>query len=106
MSKLMFLCGFAGLASYLMWSYAHPGDVRRWFVGALEANYSELGYSLREHGYSERIIKSDALIKYFDNTHHWLTWYYSPLNIWYWAVAMLCFTPALTFHLIAKHFLW
>jgi len=63
------------------------------------AYYESLPNPTREHFLQARAM-------YHKNLHHWLIWYYSPLNIWYWAIAMLCFTPALTFHLIAKHLLW
>jgi hypothetical protein len=36
----------------------------------------------------------------------WFTWYYSPLNMHHWAVAMLYFTPALGMTLLTHHLAW
>ena len=43
-----------------------------------------------------------------DNRHPetWLTWYYSPLNIHHWGVAMLCVAPALGMTLLTRHLAW
>jgi len=36
----------------------------------------------------------------------WLAWYYSPLNLHYWAMALFFMTPALAVHLVARYLAW
>lgn len=40
------------------------------------------------------------------HVHVWLPWSRSPLNIHYWGIAMLCFTPALFLTLLTRHLDW
>jgi hypothetical protein len=38
----------------------------------------------------------------FEPPTQWVTWFYSPLNLRYWAMAMLFFSPALGCWLLAR----
>jgi hypothetical protein len=72
----------------------------RWGVSRSGHNYFP---TLR---YSTNTSEELAAEMIIEHPQPWLIWYYSPLNIQHWGVAMLCFIPAVGLTLLTRHLTW
>ena len=121
LAMLLWWLGFVGFAWYLLapfqwkaergivanmtWPFQRtaPGvvqqileePIKKWGGGELPSLYL-----------SPDTIEEVAVAMIIRHPETWFTWYYSPLNIHHWGIAMLCFAPALALTLLTRHLTW
>ena len=97
--------GMVGLGLYIIWAMESPKRyVTRTAVNLISEAIIEFETWDVGDALSSYKMGQTARDLYRQDVRHWVAWYYSPLNIYYWGVALLFFSPAVGMQLLS-HFL-
>ena len=91
-------CGMVGLALYILWTMETGFTDLHLLVQTIQ----DVLEAKRGRTASKTEVFDQLFSSAFDHPTQWVAWYYSPLNLHYWAMAMLFFSPALGCSLLAR----
>jgi len=98
LTGVLLWCGMIGLALYILWTMRHPDAGSRLLADTNYWGLRAYGRDTEDIGLVTDTIRRDL----YQHQTEWVSWYYSPLNLHYRAMAMLFFSPALACRLLAR----
>jgi hypothetical protein len=98
-AAILTVAGVVGFALYIQDTFDDPDRPLALLRGPVRAMLEASG---RRVTVADPRVEQLSLDQYTTHLHTWVSWYYSPLNLRHWAVALRLLSPALACHLLAR----